>query len=92
MLSKQCLQYMGIHVPPTFRDGTVPIDAISPLLELNASIHTFYPIKVVWVTTGVSSLILNHLLLEQNSPTSSAALQESYIANQHIWSKHILQS
>jgi hypothetical protein len=27
MLSKQCLQCMGMHVPPTFRDGTVPIDA-----------------------------------------------------------------
>jgi hypothetical protein len=28
MLSKQCLQCTGIQVPPTFRDGTVPIDAI----------------------------------------------------------------
>jgi hypothetical protein len=28
MLSKQCLQCTGMHVPPTFRDGPVPIDAI----------------------------------------------------------------
>ncbi len=28
MLSKQCLQCTGMHVPPTFRDSTVPIDAI----------------------------------------------------------------
>jgi hypothetical protein len=28
MLSKQCLQCMGMQVPPTFRDDTVPIDAI----------------------------------------------------------------
>jgi hypothetical protein len=28
MLSKQCLKCTGMHVPPTFRDGTVPIDAI----------------------------------------------------------------
>ncbi len=28
MLSEQCLQCMGMQVPPTFRDGTVPIDAI----------------------------------------------------------------
>jgi hypothetical protein len=28
VLSKQCLQSTGMHVPQTFRDGTVPIDAI----------------------------------------------------------------
>jgi hypothetical protein len=28
MLSKQCLQCTGMHVPPTFKDGTVLIDAI----------------------------------------------------------------
>jgi hypothetical protein len=28
MLTKQRLQCTGIHIPPTFRDGTVPIDAI----------------------------------------------------------------
>jgi hypothetical protein len=28
MLNKQCLQCTGMHVPPTFRDGSVPIDAI----------------------------------------------------------------
>ncbi len=28
MLTKQCLQCMGIHIPPTFRDSTVPTDAI----------------------------------------------------------------
>ncbi len=28
MLSEQCLQCTGIHIPPTFRDGTIPIDAI----------------------------------------------------------------
>jgi hypothetical protein len=28
MLTEQCLQCMGMHIPPTFRDGTVPIDAI----------------------------------------------------------------
>ncbi len=28
MLSKQCLQFTRMHVPPTFRDGTVSIDAI----------------------------------------------------------------
>jgi hypothetical protein len=28
MLSKQCLQCAGMNVPPTFRDGSVPIDAI----------------------------------------------------------------
>ncbi len=28
MLSEQCLQCTGIHIPPTFRDGIIPIDAI----------------------------------------------------------------
>jgi hypothetical protein len=28
MLSEQCLQSTGIHIPPTFRDGTFPINAI----------------------------------------------------------------
>jgi hypothetical protein len=28
MFSEQCLQCTGIHIPPTFRDGTIPIDAI----------------------------------------------------------------
>jgi hypothetical protein len=28
MLTKQCLQCTGMHIPPTFRDGTAPIDAI----------------------------------------------------------------
>ncbi len=28
MLSEQCLQCTGIHIPPTFRDGTIPISAI----------------------------------------------------------------
>jgi hypothetical protein len=28
MLSKQCLQCTSIHTPPTFRDGTIPINAI----------------------------------------------------------------
>jgi hypothetical protein len=28
MLTKQCLQCTGTHIPPTFRDGTIPIDAI----------------------------------------------------------------
>jgi hypothetical protein len=28
MFSEQCLQCTGIHIPPTFRDGTTPIDAI----------------------------------------------------------------
>jgi hypothetical protein len=28
MLSEQCLQYTGMHVPQTFRDSTVLIDAI----------------------------------------------------------------
>jgi hypothetical protein len=28
MFSKQCLQCTGIHTPPTFRDGTIPFDAI----------------------------------------------------------------
>jgi hypothetical protein len=28
MLSKQYLQCTGMHVPPTFRDGTILIDAI----------------------------------------------------------------
>jgi hypothetical protein len=28
MLTEQCLQCTGMHIPPTFRDGTVPIDAI----------------------------------------------------------------
>ncbi len=34
MLSKQCLQCTGMHVPPTFRDGTVPIDAIFATAEI----------------------------------------------------------
>jgi hypothetical protein len=64
-----------------------------PLLESNASIHTSYPIKVEWVTTGVSSSILrHHLLLVQNSPTLSAAPQGSYTANPNVWFKHIMQS
>ncbi len=28
MMSKQCLQCTGIHIPPTFRDGTIPINAV----------------------------------------------------------------
>jgi hypothetical protein len=28
MLSKLCLHCMGLHISPTFRDGTVPISAI----------------------------------------------------------------
>jgi hypothetical protein len=28
MFSKQCLQCTGFHIPPTFRDGTIPIYAI----------------------------------------------------------------
>ncbi len=28
MFSEQCLQYTGIHIPPTFRDGIIPINAI----------------------------------------------------------------
>jgi hypothetical protein len=28
MFSEQCLQRTGIHIPPTFRDGIIPIDAI----------------------------------------------------------------
>jgi hypothetical protein len=28
MLSKQCLHCTGMHLPPTFREGTVPFDAI----------------------------------------------------------------
>jgi hypothetical protein len=28
MLTKQCLQCTGMHIPPTFRDGTALIDAI----------------------------------------------------------------
>ncbi len=28
MFSKQCLQCTGIHIPPTFMDGTIPINAI----------------------------------------------------------------
>jgi hypothetical protein len=28
MLNKQCLQCRGMHIPPTFRDGTVLIDVI----------------------------------------------------------------
>jgi hypothetical protein len=28
MFSKQCLQCTNIHIPPTFRDGTIPINAI----------------------------------------------------------------
>jgi hypothetical protein len=28
MLTKQCLQCTGMHIPPTFRDGTAPVDAI----------------------------------------------------------------
>jgi hypothetical protein len=27
MFSKQCLQCTGVHIPPTFRDGTIPINA-----------------------------------------------------------------
>jgi hypothetical protein len=82
MLSKQRLQCTGMHVPPTFRYGNVPIDAILPLLESYASMHTSYSIKVEWVTTGVSSSILSHhLLLVQNSVTSFAAPQGSYTTN-----------
>jgi hypothetical protein len=28
LFTKQCLQCTGVHIPPTFRDGTVPIDAV----------------------------------------------------------------
>ena len=27
LLTEQCLQCTGLHIPPTFQDGTVPIDA-----------------------------------------------------------------
>jgi hypothetical protein len=64
-----------------------------PLLELNALMHTSYPIQVEWVTTGVSpSILRHHLLLVQNSPTFFAALQGSYNANPNVWSNHIMQS
>ncbi len=28
LMSEQCLQCTGIHIPPTFRDGTIPIDVV----------------------------------------------------------------
>ena len=28
LLTEQCLQCTGLHMPPTFRDGTVPINAV----------------------------------------------------------------
>ncbi len=28
LFTKQCLQCTGLHIPPTFRDSTVPIDAV----------------------------------------------------------------
>jgi hypothetical protein len=46
MLSKQCLQCTGIHIPPTFRDGTIPIDAIFATARIE---HTSYPTKEAWV-------------------------------------------
>ena len=28
LLTEQCLQCTGLHIPPTFRDGTVPINTV----------------------------------------------------------------
>ncbi len=28
LFTEQCLQCTGVHIPPTFRDGTVPIDMV----------------------------------------------------------------
>ena len=28
LFTKQCLQCTGLHIPSTFRDGTIPIDAV----------------------------------------------------------------
>jgi hypothetical protein len=53
------------------------------------SMHMSYPIKVEWVTTGVSSLILRHYLpLIQNSPTLSTVPQKKL----HCKSKRLVQA
>jgi hypothetical protein len=93
MLSKQCLQCMGMHVPPTFRDGTVPTDAIFATAGIECINAYILPHK-----GGVGShryFFLNFMssfVIGTNSPTLSTAPQESYTANRHVWPKHIMQS
>jgi hypothetical protein len=59
LLTEQCLQCTGVHIPPTFQDGTVPIDAVfAPVL--NALTHISFLIEGVLAITDVSALI-SHL-------------------------------
>jgi hypothetical protein len=93
MLSKQCQQCTGMHVPPTFRDSTVPIDAIFATAGIKCINAYILPHK-----GGVGDhqcFILNFTsssVIGSKFPTLSAALQGSYTANPNIWSNHIMQS
>jgi hypothetical protein len=84
---------MGMHVPPTFRDGTVPIDAIFATAGIKCINAYILPHK-----GGLGdhwSFILNFTstsYIGTKLPTLSAALQGSYTANPNGWSKHIMQS
>ncbi len=91
MFSEQCLQCTGIHIPPTFRDGIIPINAIFATAGIKCVNAYILPHK-----GGVSNhrcFILNsHLLLVPNFQILSAAPLESYIASQPVWSKPIIWS
>jgi hypothetical protein len=45
MLTKQCLQCTGMHIPPTFRDGTALIDAIFATSGIECIIACILPHK-----------------------------------------------
>jgi hypothetical protein len=86
MLTKQCLQCTGIHIPPTFRDGTVLIDAIfatSGIECINACIlphnggagnHRCFILN--FTSSSVIGTKFPNIL--------SVVLQENFTANQHI--------
>jgi hypothetical protein len=69
LFTEQCLHCTRLHIPPTFRDGTVPIDAVLPLPVLNALMRISFLIEEELAITDASSLI-SHLpqLLGPSSP------------------------
>jgi hypothetical protein len=93
MLDKQRLQCTGMHVPPTFRDGTVPIEAIFATAGIKCVNAHILPHKGgvgdhwCFILDFTSSSVIG-----TSSPTLSAALQGSYTANPNSWSNHIMHS
>ncbi len=92
MFIEQCLQCAGIHIPPTFRDGTIPIDAIFATARIECINGYILPHK-----GGVGNhrcFVVNFISsskLELSFPTLSGALRESYTANLPILYSRIMQ-